>query len=523
MEIPRFPAAPPLAATSTLGAGSRSVSLDLASRQQRRRTEFARRRPRSASWLVARKPSRRRVQPAAATAAALLACDRRADEARKPRLTTQLRLTMTESRCPANADDDESATSKTVLERIRETSPRTNSEDEVNEGDVVYRATITKANKEHVHHITAHLPPLKATLPPIRTELQTTMASANCRPTLAPRKKASTTSVAAQTTDAVLYRLRVLPSLKDIADEDSRAADSERLSAKIFPLLRFLGRVALCQFGLAWLLSLWAVLGAGAFYATEGPRERQQVVQLKDMQRELAIGLATELRQLQSADREMEPLWSNKVRQYVAEHERLLLAAVSSGYGEGGEGGRLWTFPGCLLFAVSVLTTLGFGAPVPRTTAGRAVALAFAAVGIPAHFLLVLNLGLLLAVRLKRCGTRRSCRRDEGGVPEGGLDSAPMPTWVKLAPFVAIGAYYVLGILCFGVARLRPLSDSLLFPLDFTAAGGLSTVAGYVRVLYGLYLEGAVTIAAVAVAVLKVSATQSLTNVGLRYGLLVPA
>jgi hypothetical protein len=80
-----------------------------------------------------------------------------------------------------------------------------------------------------------------------------------------------------------------------------------------------------------------------------------------------------------------------------------------------------------------------------------------------------------------------------------------------------------LGILSFGAARLKPFSESLLFPLEFTAAGGLSTIVGYVRILYSVYLEGAVTLAAIAVAVLKVSATQSLTNIGLKYGLLVPA
>ena len=89
--------------------------------------------------------------------------------------------------------------------------------------------------------------------------------------------------------------------------------------------------------------------------------------------------------------------------------------------------------------------------------------------------------------------------------------------------FFFSGVYYVLGILCFGAARSRPIAASLLFPLDFTAAGGLATTSGLVRVMYALYLEGAVTIAAVAVAVLGVSATQSLTNIGLKYGLLTEA
>lgn len=105
---------------------------------------------------------------------------------------------------------------------------------------------------------------------------------------------------------------------------------------------------------------IWTVAGAAAFSATEGPREREQVVSLKNMQRDLAVGLATELRQLRTEqDQDVEPLWSDKVRQYVAKHEELLLIAVSSGYGEGGKSGRLWTFPGCVLFAISLITTLG--------------------------------------------------------------------------------------------------------------------------------------------------------------------
>lgn len=105
---------------------------------------------------------------------------------------------------------------------------------------------------------------------------------------------------------------------------------------------------------------IWTVAGAAAFCATEGPREREQVVLLKNMQKDLAVGLATELRQLRTEqDQDVEPLWSDKVRQYVAKHEKLLLAAVVSGYGEGGNSGQLWTFPGCVLFAISLITTLG--------------------------------------------------------------------------------------------------------------------------------------------------------------------
>jgi hypothetical protein len=48
----------------------------------------------------------------------------------------------------------------------------------------------------------------------------------------------------------------------------------------------------------------------------------------------------------------------------------------------------------------------GFGAPVPRTTMGRISAVIFSAIGIPLHLLLVLNVGMLVAVKLQFLATR---------------------------------------------------------------------------------------------------------------------
>lgn len=86
-----------------------------------------------------------------------------------------------------------------------------------------------------------------------------------------------------------------------------------------------------------------------------GPREREQAEDLSAMQHNLAVSLATELRQVVPH----EPVWLSMVQNYFAKHETLLLQAVSSGYGEGGGGGHIWSYPGCVLFAVSLLTTLG--------------------------------------------------------------------------------------------------------------------------------------------------------------------
>lgn len=75
---------------------------------------------------------------------------------------------------------------------------------------------------------------------------------------------------------------------------------------------------------------------------------------MRKVQNDLSIELATNLRLVH----EHEDVWPNTIKKYMARHEQLLLEAVSAGFGEGG-GGRIWTYPGCILFAVSLLTTLG--------------------------------------------------------------------------------------------------------------------------------------------------------------------
>nr|XP_012137219.1 PREDICTED: uncharacterized protein LOC100879254 isoform X3 [Megachile rotundata] len=243
-----------------------------------------------------------------------------------------------------------------------------------------------------------------------------------------------TKSVAIQTIIGQPLRLRVLPSIKDIVDENETNSGDVKGFSKIWKYLRFLGRLSLSLFGLFWFLTTWAIVGAIVFCAIEGPREREQVTKLKDMQNELAVSLATELRQLRTEKEEdLEPLWSNKVQKYVEKHEEFLLKAVNSGYGESGDNGELWTLPGCVLFSLALLTTLGFGAPVPRTTIGRTATVIFAAIGIPAHFLLIMNIGLLLAVRLQRYAISRKFVDYDQSDPKY---LAPIPNWVKIVPFV---------------------------------------------------------------------------------------
>lgn len=158
----------------------------------------------------------------------------------------------------------------------------------------------------------------------------------------------------------------------------------------------------------------------------------------------------------------------------------------------------------------------GFGAPVPRTPLGRGATVLFAAIGIPLHFLLVLNIGNLSAIKLQLF-VYRKCKTE---VPICSESSTSQPIWLKWFPVIAIVTYYTLGVILFGFVRQRNVVDCLMFPIDFTAAGGVAQLPGYVRILYGLYLEFAVMLASLIVSLLQVSASRGIINLGLRLGLL---
>ncbi|PSN49141.1 hypothetical protein C0J52_14887 [Blattella germanica] len=335
-------------------------------------------------------------------------------------------------------------------------------------------------------------------------------------------------SVGIQVSPSPQYRLRFLPICGCTSYENS---DWQCGTQRIRSLLRFTGRWMFSQCGLGIILFIWALLGAAAFRATEGPQEEEVARQLTGKQNELVIELARDLRILEKE----EPGWRRKIEFYVEQHKEMLLEAVSSGYGEG-----------------------GFGAPVPRTTLGRMSAVIFSAIGIPLHLLLVLNIGMLVAVKLQFLATRwqpgtsfpkalfQCCcqykknkaptpvQRDSH-IPEPQMatieinnvsqcksvnPSLSPPRWLKWFPAVTIILYYVFGVLVFGVGRAQPFAACLLFPLDFTAAGGVGLTSGAVRTCYAIYLEGAVTLAAIAVSILQVSASRGLTDLGLKLGLL---
>ncbi|XP_050672955.1 uncharacterized protein LOC126970850 isoform X1 [Leptidea sinapis] len=85
-------------------------------------------------------------------------------------------------------------------------------------------------------------------------------------------------------------------------------------------------------------------------------------------------------------------------------------------------------------------------------------------------------------------------------------------------PMVII-LYYILGVVGFGVLRSKNALDCAMFPLEFTTTGGLAQVESYIRVLYGVYVEGAMCILSCTLATIRRYSTKAITGLTDNYRL----
>lgn len=73
-----------------------------------------------------------------------------------------------------------------------------------------------------------------------------------------------------------------------------------------------------------------------------------------------------------------------------------------------------WSWEGSILFAVTVITTIGYGHAVPKTNAGKVLTIIYALVGIPLVFLYLTNIGDYLASLFRTLYTKVCQRCCEG-------------------------------------------------------------------------------------------------------------
>nr|XP_043880704.1 potassium channel subfamily K member 15-like [Solea senegalensis] len=126
--------------------------------------------------------------------------------------------------------------------------------------------------------------------------------------------------------------------------------------------------------------------------------------------------------------------------------------------------GSQWKFSGSFYFAITVITTIGYGHVAPRTDAGKAFCMFYAVLGIPLTLVMFQSLG-------ERINTfvRYLLRRAKQGL---GLLKVEVSTW----NMVLVGLLSCMSTLCVGAAAFSHFEDWTFFTAYYYCFTTLTTI-----------------------------------------------
>ncbi|XP_072949044.1 uncharacterized protein [Epargyreus clarus] len=166
-------------------------------------------------------------------------------------------------------------------------------------------------------------------------------------------------------------------------------------------------KAACSQVGLVALVVVYVLLGAVLFeYLESGP----------EVQKRSAIQRSREecLKELWAITERLNVLyernWTRLVHEQLRKFESSIVAAArQSEVPPELAMDTKWTFSGAVIYCITLITTIGYGNVSPRTAAGRAATVAYAAAGVPLTLACLAGLGASLA-RLARLGWLRATK-----------------------------------------------------------------------------------------------------------------
>ncbi|VDM39439.1 unnamed protein product [Toxocara canis] len=164
-------------------------------------------------------------------------------------------------------------------------------------------------------------------------------------------------------------------------------------------------KLILPHVGLVLLTCAYTVIGALVFYSVEQPHEmatkRRQLDMIYEREEEFVNSLLT-LAMLNETRREV---WTQVARHHMHNMSDHLFTAfekffLTSAEVRANDTVEIWSFSTSIFFAVTVVTTIGYGNPVPVTQFGRMMCIIFSLFGIPLTLVTIADIGKFLSEHL---------------------------------------------------------------------------------------------------------------------------
>ncbi|KAK6182939.1 hypothetical protein SNE40_010510 [Patella caerulea] len=153
-----------------------------------------------------------------------------------------------------------------------------------------------------------------------------------------------------------------------------------------------------------------------------------------------------------------------------------------------------WQFSGAFAFAVSVVTTIGYGNMAPYTLAGKAATVAYALIGIPVTLILLNALGEKLAALFAKINKLNLCSKSTPSINKT-VNMVLIVLFGVCLMFVAPGFIFTLVeewnfletlYFCFITLSTIGFGDYIIATHKNSSGNDAYTVIGYVWVLFGL-------------------------------------
>lgn len=191
---------------------------------------------------------------------------------------------------------------------------------------------------------------------------------------------------------------------------ERRRRQRQRLSACCKSAVAFL----FSHIGLAAMVVAYSIMGGFLFQAIEAPAEQSTKYRVRAARQRgideiwrLVAQLCDRRRRRRSVAEDtttatgMDAASAAQIGAVLLEFQSEILHAVQDlgwdGNDDVTESKLQWSFAGALLYAVTVITTIGYGHIAPKTTLGRIITIVYALLGIPLTFLYLSNIGNFMA------------------------------------------------------------------------------------------------------------------------------